>query len=73
MTMATTIDKAGPRRNVKLRSMSHDRKWALRWSYVFLTMFAIFFLFPPIYTLITSLKAAGARDILEIPISKIIE
>ncbi len=58
MTMATTIDKAGPRRNVKLRSMSHDRKWALRWSYVFLTIFAIFFLFPPIYTLITSLKTS---------------
>jgi multiple sugar transport system permease protein len=56
MTMATTIDKAGPRR--KLRSMSHDRTWALRWSYVFLTIFAIFFLFPPIYTLITSLKTS---------------
>jgi multiple sugar transport system permease protein len=30
----------------------------LRWSYVFLTIFAIFFLFPPIYTLITSLKTS---------------
>jgi multiple sugar transport system permease protein len=58
MTMATTIDKAGPRRKVKLRSMSDDRKWALKWSYVFLTIFAIFFLFPPIYTLITSLKTS---------------
>ncbi len=57
-TLATTIDKAGPRRKVKLRSMSDDRKWALRWSYVFLTIFAIFFLFPPIYTLITSLKTS---------------
>ena len=59
MTMATTIDKAGPRRKTKLRSMSRDRKWALRWSYFFLTLFAIFFLFPPLYTLITSLKTSG--------------
>jgi multiple sugar transport system permease protein len=57
--MATTIDKAGPRRKTKLRSMSRDRKWALRWSYFFLTLFAIFFLFPPLYTLITSLKTSG--------------
>jgi multiple sugar transport system permease protein len=59
MTMATTIDKAGPRRKTRLRSMSRDRKWALRWSYFFLTLFAIFFLFPPLYTLITSLKTSG--------------
>jgi multiple sugar transport system permease protein len=39
--------------------MSRDRKWALRWSYFFLTLFAIFFLFPPLYTLITSLKTSG--------------
>src|SRR6185437_9704633 len=58
MTMATTIDKAGPRRKTKLRSMSRDRRWALRWSYFFLTLFAIFFLVPPIYMLITSLKTS---------------
>jgi multiple sugar transport system permease protein len=39
--------------------MSHDRKWALRWSYFFLTLFAIFFLTPPIYMLITSLKTSA--------------
>jgi len=40
-------------------SMSRDRRWALRWSYFFLTLFAIFFLIPPIYMLITSLKTSA--------------
>ena len=39
--------------------MSHDRRWALRWSYFFLVLFAIFFLTPPIYMLITSLKTSA--------------
>jgi multiple sugar transport system permease protein len=39
-------------------SMSQDRKWALRWSYFFLVLFVIFFLTPPIYMLITSLKTS---------------
>lgn len=51
------IDKAGPTR--KLGSMSRDRAWALRWSYVFLVLFAIFFLTPPVYMLITSLKSSA--------------
>ena len=38
--------------------MSSDRRWALRLSYFFLTLFAIFFLLPPIYMLITSLKTS---------------
>ena len=38
--------------------MSRDRTWALRWSYFFLVLFAIFFLLPPIYMLITSLKTS---------------
>ena len=38
--------------------MSRDRTWALRWSYFFLMLFAIFFLLPPIYMLITSLKTS---------------
>src|ERR1700748_1707742 len=54
-----TIDKAGPRRNVKYGSMSRDRAWALRWSYFFLTLFAIFALVPPIYMVITSLKSSA--------------
>src|SRR5216117_1972442 len=40
-------------------SMSRDRRWALRWSYFFLTVFAIFFLTPPIYMFITSLKTSA--------------
>jgi len=41
------------------RSMRRDRLWALRWSYVFLVLFAIFFLLPPVYMLITSLKTSA--------------
>jgi multiple sugar transport system permease protein len=40
-------------------SMSRDRRWALRWSYFFLVIFAIFFLTPPIYMFITSLKTSA--------------
>src|SRR6516162_9548634 len=53
------IDKAGPTRTVKYGSMSRDRTWALRWSYFFLTIFAIFALVPPIYMIITSLKSSA--------------
>ena len=47
-------------------SMSRDRRWALRWSYFFLVLFAIFFLMPPIYMLITSLKT-GRLLAIEVP------
>jgi len=40
-------------------SVSSDRRWALRWSYFFLVLFAIFFLTPPIYMFITSLKTSA--------------
>ncbi len=43
----------------KYGSMSRDRTWALRWSYFFLVIFAIFSLTPPIYMLITSLKSSA--------------
>jgi len=57
--MATVkIDKGGATRKV-YGSMSRDRTWALRWSYFFLTLFAIFFLLPPIYMLITSFKTSA--------------
>ena len=54
-----TIDKSGPRRKVKYGSMSRDRIWAMRWSYFFLALFAVFSLLPPIYMLITSLKSSA--------------
>src|ERR1700737_4518875 len=59
MTSTVLIDKAAPTRKVKYGSMSRDRAWALRWSYFFLTLFAIFSLVPPIYMLITSLKSSA--------------
>ena len=46
-------------RKPRYGSMSRDRLWALRWSYVFLVLFAFFFLLPPIYMLITSLKTSA--------------
>jgi multiple sugar transport system permease protein len=46
-------------RRPKIGSMSRDRRWALRWSYFFLVVFAIFFLTPPVYMLITSLKTSA--------------
>src|SRR5205814_6146923 len=40
-------------------SIAKSRRKALIWSYVFLVIFAIFFLTPPIYMLITSLKSSA--------------
>ena len=40
-------------------SISGTRRRALFWSYVFLVIFAVFFLMPPIYMLITSLKSSA--------------
>src|SRR6202795_3731986 len=62
MTSTVLIDKAAPTRKVKYGSMSRDRAWALRWSYFFLTLFAIFSLVPPIYMLITSLKSSAEKS-----------
>lgn len=56
-SVSMTAGRAGPTR--KIGSMSRDRAWALRWSYFFLILFAIFFLTPPIYMLITSLKTSA--------------
>src|ERR1700719_5212762 len=58
MTAATLATDAAPARSRTYGSMSRDRRWALRWSYFFLTLFAIFFLLPPVYMLITSLKTS---------------
>src|SRR5688572_21192350 len=53
--VATDLPVAKP----KYGSMNRDRIWALRWSYFFLVLFAIFFLTPPVYMLITSLKTSA--------------
>src|SRR5260370_18429079 len=52
-------DRGAPPRRVKYGGMSRGRAWALRWSYFFLTLFAIFALVPPLYMLITSLKSSA--------------
>src|ERR1700735_1015638 len=38
-------------------SLSRNRRWALITSYVFLTIFAIFFLIPPYYMIVTAFKS----------------
>ena len=38
-------------------SLKRSRRWALITSYVFLVIFAIFFLMPPYYMIVTSLKS----------------
>ena len=40
-------------------SLKRSRRWALIWSYIFLAIFAIFFLMPPVYMLIMGLKGSG--------------
>ena len=57
--MANAAIATGEPSRPKYGSMSRDRTWALRWSYFFLVLFAIFFLMPPIYMLITSLKTSA--------------
>ena len=59
MTAAAITTADAPARKRRYGSMSRDRRWALRWSYFFLTVFAIFFLMPPVYMLITSLKTSA--------------
>ena len=59
MAVATQITGEMPAAPAKYGSMSRDRRWALRWSYFFLVLFAIFFLVPPIYMFITSLKTSA--------------
>ena len=58
MATADVASTVKPRSKPRYGSMTRDRVWALRWSYAFLTLFAIFFLIPPIYMLITSLKTS---------------
>ena len=68
MTAAKSISAApSAKRKPTYGSMSRDRQWALRWSYFFLVLFVIFFLTPPIYMLITSLKTSREIGSLENP------
>jgi len=51
---ATTM--AAPAARPRQASLRRSRRWALVLSYVFLVVFAIFFLLPPYYMVVTSLK-----------------
>jgi multiple sugar transport system permease protein len=53
------LPRTTPARNVRYGSMKANREWALRWSYVFLVIFAAFSLLPPLYMFITSLKTSA--------------
>ena len=59
MTTATAHIGARTAAPVRYGSISRGRKRALYWSYVFLCLFVIFFLMPPVYMLITSLKTSA--------------
>jgi len=58
-SQAATVGKALPA--IRKGSIQRSRRWALIWSYVFLVLFAVFFLMPPIHMFITSLK--GSREV----------
>jgi len=57
MANASVATAGAPTRPVRYGSISQSRRWALRWSYFFLVLFAIFFLMPPFYMLVTALKS----------------
>ena len=54
--MTATAATAGKVRLARPGSIHNSRRWALIWSYFFLVLFAVFFLLPPVYMLVTSLK-----------------
>src|ERR1043165_8951851 len=59
MTTATAQIGAPERGAVRYGSISRGRKRTLYWSYFFLVLFVIFFLMPPVYMLITSMKTSA--------------
>lgn len=54
--MATASASTAVRSGSLVGSLKKNRRWALILSYVFLIIFAVFFLFPPYYMLVTSFK-----------------
>ena len=62
----TTATMTPPATRVRAgASLGRNRRWALITSYVFLVIFAIFFLMPPYYMVVTALKsdAEMAREL----------
>src|SRR4051794_36373611 len=56
MSVATIAASSAPGRRARA-SLARNRRWALTTSYVFLILFAIFFLVPPYYMIVTALKS----------------
>ena len=56
MSTAALAARTAPRIGVRA-SLSRNRRWALFSSYFFLILFAIFFLIPPYYMVVTALKS----------------
>src|ERR1700747_3260715 len=61
MTTTTTIAESVGSHSQTIRhgSISRGRRRTLYWSYFFLILFVIFFLTPPVYMFITSLKSSA--------------
>src|SRR6266567_747060 len=59
MTTATAAASGGQTRLTGYGSISRGRRRTLFWSYFFLILFVIFFLTPPVYMFITSLKSSA--------------
>src|SRR5438094_8628896 len=59
MTTATADAVAGHTPGLRYGSISRGRRKTLYWSYFFLILFVIFFLTPPVYMFITSLKSSA--------------
>ena len=51
--------ETAPAGAIRQGSMRRDRRRALYWSYFFLCLFVVFFLTPPLYMFITSLKSSA--------------
>ncbi len=60
MSTVANVAIVGARRSaVSGRSLTRNRRWALIASYAFLAVFVVFFLTPPYYMLVTSLKSSA--------------
>ena len=57
MTAVTATSVPRVRASSARSSLQRSRRWALILSYVFLVIFAAFFLIPPYYMIVTSLKS----------------
>jgi multiple sugar transport system permease protein len=59
MTTAIAEAAGGASGRVSYGSISRGRRRTLYWSYFFLILFVVFFLTPPLYMFITSLKSSA--------------